>query len=255
MREVDLALDAAAWRELAAFVHLPETTSTQDAAFAQALPSRGALVVVADRQSDGRGRRGRRWYGDAQGDAERTLALTVLRRFDLPPRALATLGPALGVVVASALRDLGVEVGLKWPNDLLHDGAKFGGLLVEARGSVVAIGIGLNLALKEAPDIDQPWTDLQRAGLASPSRPVVLSALLNGLLPALVRFEREGFAAFHADWEAVDVLVGRAVCVLAGVVRCEGEALGITEDGGLRVRHADGERVHHAGEVSVRVVV
>jgi len=111
----------------------------------------------------------------------------------------------------------------------------------------------LNLALSDAPGVDQPWTDLRRAGLAMPARTLVLAAVLGGLLPALARFERDGFAAFRTHWAELDVLAGRRVRVLAGAAVHEGEALGIAEDGGLRVRHADGERVHHAGEVSVRV--
>jgi BirA family biotin operon repressor/biotin-[acetyl-CoA-carboxylase] ligase len=249
VREVELALDDEAAAELAAFVHLAEVGSTQDEAFARPLHARGALVLVADRQSAGRGRRGRAWQTDSEG----ALALTVLRRFEQPPQALAPLGPAVGIVVARALRGLGASVALKWPNDLIFEDRKLGGLLIEARGPAVAIGLGLNLSLRALPDVDQPWTDLARAGLAAPSRVGVLGAVLRQLLPALAQFEREGFAPFAAAWSEFDALAGRAVRVLAGDAVHEGEALGIAADGGLRVRHADGERVHHAGEVSVRV--
>lgn len=253
VREADLALDAAATAELAGFVHLADTGSTQDEAFALGAPARGARVVVADRQRAGRGRRGRSWQADAAGDIERTLALTVIRRFALPARALAPLGPAVGVAVAGALRGLGAAVALKWPNDLVHADAKLGGLLIEARGDAVAIGLGLNLALDAAPGVDQPWTDLRRAGLVDPQRTIVLGAVLRGLLPALAVFERDGFAAFRDAWAGLDALAGRRVRVLVGEAGHDGEALGVAEDGGLRVRHDDGERVHHAGEVSVRV--
>ena len=251
--EADLRLDAAAARELASFVHLAEADSTQDAAFARPLPARGALVVVADSQTAGRGRRGRVWSSGAGADADAALAMTVLRRFDLPPRALAALGPAVGVVMAQALRGLGAEVLVKWPNDLVHRDAKLGGLLIEARADAVAIGLGLNLSLDALPGVDQPWSDLRRAGVADIARTTVLGAVLRALLPALARFEREGFDAFAIEWAEVDALRGRAVRVIAGDAAFDGEALGIAADGGLRVRHADGERVHHAGEVSVRV--
>ncbi len=244
------ALDAVAAAELADFVHLAETSSTQDEAFARRLPARGCVVFVADRQTAARGRLGRVWHSDAKG----ALAFTVLRRFELPPRDLAPLGPVVGVAVVHALRALGAEVMLKWPNDLIHADAKLGGILVEVRGPAVAIGIGLNLALTEAPGVEQSWTDLRHAGLAATSRAEVLNAVLCGLLPALARFEREGFAEFRAAWTAWDALAGRTVRVLAGARQFEGLALGIAADGGLRVRHADGERVHYAGEVSIRVV-
>jgi BirA family biotin operon repressor/biotin-[acetyl-CoA-carboxylase] ligase len=73
------------------------------------------------------------------------------------------------------------------------------------------------------------------------------------LLPALAEFEREGFAAFVEDWAHFDALAGRPVRVLSGERVEDGVAMGIDAGGGLRVRHVDGDRVHHAGEVSVRV--
>ena len=253
MREDALELGAEARAELAAFLHVAEVASTQDLAFAQPLPARGVTVVLADRQAAARGRRGRRWQADAGGDVERALCVSLLRRFDLPPRALAALGPAVGVAVARSLRGLGADVRVKWPNDLVCGDAKLGGLLIEARGHAVAIGLGLNLALDALPGVEQPWTDLRRAGVAAPVRAGVLGAVLDSLLPALVLFEREGIAAFAGPWAALDALKGRPVRVLLDDRVVEGEALGLADDGGLRVRHADGERVHHAGEVSVRV--
>lgn len=250
VREADLALPAAALRELAGLVHLAEAGSTQDEAFARPPPPRGALVVVADRQSGGRGRLGRTWFSDPDGG----LAFTVLRRFDLPPRALSALGPVVGIALAQALRGLGAGVGVKWPNDLVHDDAKLGGVLIEVRGSAVAIGVGLNLAVAAVPGIEQAWTDLARAGAPGLPRSAVLSTLLATLLPALAEFERDGFAAFREAWAAVDTLAGRPVRIHAAAAADEGIALGIADDGGLRVRHALGERIHHAGEVSVRVV-
>ena len=245
-----LALDDAALGELAALHHVDTIDSTQDWALGSPLPARGAAVFVADRQTAGRGRRGRSWQTDPEG----ALAFTVLRRFALPPMRLAPLGPAVGVAVARALHDAGASrVRLKWPNDLVLDDAKLAGLLVEARGEAVAIGIGLNLDVAAVPGVEQPWTDLRRAGVADVQRPRVLGAVLRRLLPALATFEREGFAAFVDDWARFDALAGRPVRVQAGERVHEGVAVGIDVGGGLRVRHADGERVHHAGEVSVRV--
>lgn len=245
-----LALDDATLAEWAGLHHAAEVASTQDWALGSPPPARGAAVFVADSQRAGRGRRGRAWQTDPDG----SLAVTVLRRFALPPRRLAPLGPAVGVAVARALHALGAsEVRLKWPNDLVVDDAKLAGLLIEARGEAVAIGIGVNLALAEGPGIEQAWTDLRRSGVVDVARSRVLGAILRALLPALAEFEREGFAAFVDDWARFDALAGRPVRVLAGERVDEGVALGIDVGGGLRVRHADGDRVHHAGEVSVRV--
>jgi len=248
--ERDLALDAATLGELAAFHHRAVVDSTQDWAMGVPAPARGAAVFLADVQTAGRGRRGRAWQTDPDG----ALAFTVLRRFALPPRRLAPLGPAIGVAMVRGLQVLGTTaVRLKWPNDLVVDDAKLGGLLIEARGEAVAIGIGVNLAVGALPTVEQPWTDLRRAGLAEAPRARVLGAVLRALLPALATFEREGFPAFVDDWCRFDALVGRPVRVHTGARVEEGIAMGIDPGGGLRVRHADGERVHHAGEVSVRV--
>ena len=248
--ERDLALDEATLGELAGLHHADAVDSTQDWALRSPLPARGAAVFVADRQSAGRGRRGRAWQTDPEG----ALAFTVLRRFALPPMRLAPLGPAVGVAVARALHEAGASgLRLKWPNDLVVDDAKLAGLLIEARGEAVAIGIGLNLAVDAVPGVEQPWTDLRRAGVADVARPRILGVVLRALLPALAEFEREGFAAVAGDWARFDALAGRPVRVLAGERVEDGVAIGIDAGGGLRVRHADGERVHHAGEVSVRV--
>lgn len=248
--ERDLALDDATLAELVAFHHSHVVASTQDWALGSALPGRGAAVFLADVQTAGRGRRGRAWQTDPHG----ALAFTVLRRFVLPPMRLAPLGPAVGVALARALHGLGAtSLRLKWPNDLVVDDAKLAGLLIEARGEAVAVGIGLNLDIASVPGVEQPWTDLRRAGATDVSRPRILGALLKGLLPALAEFEREGFAAFVGEWARFDALAGRAVRVHAGDRIEDGIALGIDASGGLRVRHVDGERIHHAGEVSVRV--
>ena len=261
MSESALLLSEAARAELAAFAHRAEVGSTQDWAAAEALPARGCAVYLADRQTAGRGRRGRVWHTEPGG----ALAFTVARRFALPPRALPPLALVAGLAVAEGLHARGAPaVRLKWPNDLLLEGAKLGGLLVEGREGGALVGLGLNLrlgaaggsagegaAVGAAPEA-LPRTDLAAAGVSA-AAPVVLAAVLEALLPALARFEREGFAPFHAQWPRFDALAGRRVRLLAGDAVLEGEVLGLAADGGLRVRHAEGERVHHAGEVSLRV--
>mgnify|MGYP002777070379 CR=1 FL=1 len=250
IREADLALDDATLAELAAFHHVGAVDSTQDWAFSTVAPTRGCAVFVADAQTAGRGRHGRAWQTDPRG----ALAFTVLRRFSLPPARLAPLGLVVGLGVARGLAALGADaLRVKWPNDLVMDDAKLGGILVEARGDAVAIGVGLNLDIAAMPGVDQAWTDLRRAGVVDTDRARALGAALRALLPALAHFEREGFAAFAGEWPRFDALAGRTVQVQAGEATHEGLALGIDAGGGLRVRHADGERVHHSGEVSVRV--
>lgn len=217
------------------------------------LPARGSAVFLADRQSAGRGRRGRVW----QSPPGATLALSLLRAFERPLPELAALGLAAAVAVAAALRAAGwPQVGVKWPNDLVLGNAKLGGLLVEVRAMtpkpVLVLGLGLNRALPADLRIDQPVTDLACQGPA-PDAEALARLVLDALLPAMARFDTEGFAPFAARWPEFDVLAGRPVRVQRGDGWREGVALGLAADGGLRVHHPEGEAVHHAGEVSVRV--
>ncbi len=220
------------------------------------------VALFAERQTAGRGRRGRAWSAPLGGALTFSLGL----RFEAGLSRLGGLSLAVGVAVAEALRGEGVrQVGLKWPNDLVvRDAggglAKLGGLLVEVRGEAAGpvraiIGLGLNVALGEADRaaIGQPVADL--AGLDGgrvPDRVRLAAALLDALLPALAAFEREGLAPALAGFAALDVLAGAEVALHAADGVHAGRALGLDADGGLRVRHADGERTWHAGEVSLR---
>jgi BirA family biotin operon repressor/biotin-[acetyl-CoA-carboxylase] ligase len=218
----------------------------------------GTAVLLAERQTAGRGRLGRAW--DSPLGAQ--VCLSVRRGFDGGLARLGGLSLVAGVAVAEALRALGFDaVGLKWPNDLVAGDRKLAGLLVEGGGEHAGpvhavIGIGINVRLPEAAAraIDQPWTDLARlGGGATPSRNAVAAAVLGSLLPALDAFDRDGLAPFLPRYAALDVLAGRPVRVLAGRDVVAGHAAGLAGDGGLRVRTDAGEdRTFHAGEVSVR---
>ncbi|WP_133480245.1 bifunctional biotin--[acetyl-CoA-carboxylase] ligase/biotin operon repressor BirA [Cognatilysobacter segetis] len=234
--------------------------STNTALLREPAPARGARVLLAERQTGGRGRRGRAW----QSPLGASLLLSVARSFDGGLARLGGLSLVAGLATAAALRAAGFPaVGLKWPNDLVVEGddglRKLGGLLVEGGGEHAGpvravIGIGLNVRLPEraAAAIDQPWSDLAALG-TPPSRDALAAMLLSHLLPALDAFDRDGFAPFAAQWPAFDVLQGRDV-VLHLPDRTEAaRVLGLADDGALRVRTAAGERAVHAGEVSLRV--
>ena len=150
---------------------------------------------------------------------------------------------------------------LKWPNDLVVDGRKLGGLLVEGGGEHAGpvravVGLGLNVRMPQvfARDIDQPWTDLATVTpTAAASRNALAATVLSWLLPALEQFDREGLAPFRERYAAFDALRDREVAVLGAGDALHGVALGLAEDGGLRIRLPNGEaRIVHAGEVSVR---
>ena len=222
---------------------------------------RAPHALLAQRQSAGRGRRGRRWLADAEGSLCLSLAWWSAR----PPRDTAALGIVAGVACAQALRDLapaGTAIGLKWPNDLVVGERKLGGILVEARaeqgGTRAVIGIGLNLCLPAALVAElhaagSACTDLHaQLGAATPSHNTLAAALLDALLRQLAEFERGGIAAAADAWPAFDVLAGRTVRVLGGADERSGVARGIDPHGALWVEFDDGVTRVHAGEVSVR---
>ena len=219
-------------------------------------PERGSRVLLAERQTGGRGRRGRDWASPLAAH----IYLSVLRGFAGGLSRLGGLSLVAGVAVAEALREQGVAgVGLKWPNDIVVNGHKLGGLLVEGGGefagparAVIGLGINVRMPPAFAAQITQPWTDLGQLLGTSVSRNAVVARVLAHLLPALETFEQKGLAPFLVRYAALDALAGRAVRVEDGGTWFEGDALGLAEDGALRVRIEGVERCFHAGEVSVR---
>src|SRR5690606_3597601 len=184
-------------------------------------PAPGKLhVAIADHRHAGRGRRGRRWTAPPGA----ALCLSVAMSLGRAPRELIALPLAAGVTARRAIRQVcGVEVGLKWPNDLVWAERKLGGILVEqaaaGRGHVV-IGIGINVAvppdrLAGLSDWPAGAVDLTVAAGGRPPPRAALAAALVGELAALAAaFEQDGFAAYRADFTAADVLLGRAVRVV-----------------------------------------
>ncbi len=230
-------------------------------------PAHGTLVLLAERQTGGRGRRGRAWASPLAAH----VSFSASRRFAGGLSRLGGLSLVAGVAAASALRSLGVGgVGLKWPNDLVvpaGDGLrKLGGILVEGGGehagpvhAVVGIGVNVRLPAAAAAGIDQPWTDLaQCLGVAKAAAPpvdrnAVAVAMLSALLPALDAFDRDGLGPFLPRFATLDALAGRHVLVRDGHREQAGVACGVAADGALRLALADGgEQVFHAGETSVR---
>lgn len=207
-------------------------------------------LLVADAQHAGRGRRGRAWHSPPGAN----LYLSLYLRLPRGARQAAGLSLAAGVAAAEALHALGAgTVRLKWPNDLLAGERKLGGILVELTAAGAVIGLGLNLRMPPgAPAFERDWCDLAQLGL-DVSREAVAAALLETLLPTLERFRAHGLdAALRARWERLHAHAGRSVRILEGEHHWEGEALGLAEDGALRVATAGGERRVHGGDVSLR---
>ncbi|MEE8058630.1 MAG: bifunctional biotin--[acetyl-CoA-carboxylase] ligase/biotin operon repressor BirA [Pseudomonadales bacterium] len=215
-------------------------------------------VCSAERQTAGRGRRGRSWaspYGS-------NLYFSVVWEFTSGVAALEGLSLAVGVAVVDALQKVGVSgVQLKWPNDVLHNGRKLAGVLLEMVGDAagpcqVAVGIGLNvnMSVESAGSIDQSWVDMKSISRQDVSRSELLALLLNELMPMLAGFERQGFAAYRDCWQQLDAYAGQEVFVKLGQDVVVGRAAGVDAAGAILIETASGQRKFNGGEVSLRVV-
>ncbi len=238
---------------------------------------RPTLLVAID-QTQGRGRLGRSWQSSAGASLTFSLSLA-LERADWSGLSL-----AVGVALAEALDPSGQQIGLKWPNDLWlrspndvalrsaarggpppegdaglgsgpsspGPGRKLGGILIEAIGlgdhRMAVIGIGLNVQPVHLAEVAASLSEINPQ--LTPA--LVLATVMPPLARALVRFEREGFAGFEADYAKRDLLLNGPV-VTTDAACPRGDAVGVDADGALRVRDADGQ-VHRitSGEVSVR---
>lgn len=249
-------LTCAARAEIAALDVAWTVDSTNSALLRGQTPRQGAAVLLAERQTGGRGRRGRAWTSPLAAN----VYLSVARYFSGGLVRLGGLSLVAGVAVVEALHALGYpQTRLKWPNDLVVEARKLGGILVEGGGehagpvrAVIGIGLNVRMPAAAAVDIDQPWIDLAAMRPLPPSRNMLASVVLSHLLPALETFDRDGLAPFLPRYAAVDALHGCSIVVQAGDGDHAGQALGIAGDGALRVGLADGVRMFHSGDVSVR---
>lgn len=214
-------------------------------------------LVFAEHQSAGRGRRGREWVSPFGCNLYMSLAM----RFELPITALAGLSLSAGVVIAEYLSNKGVEgIGLKWPNDLYLNGAKFGGLLLEAQGetsgpSSAVVGLGLNLVQTAEMEarIDQPYTSLQSLGICL-DRSVLAGGLANTLLQMCDTYLLDGITPFIDRWARFDIFRGQHVCLSGPSLSVHGTCEGVAPDGGLLLRTQQGLQTFHSGELSLRRV-
>jgi BirA family biotin operon repressor/biotin-[acetyl-CoA-carboxylase] ligase len=218
-----------------------------------------ARVCLAETQRAGRGRRGRQWVATPY----RNLMLSLDWRFESGAPALAGLSLAAGVAVRRALMDYGITgVGLKWPNDLLWQERKLGGLLVDIRGeangpflAVLGVGINVDLDAADAQAIDQPYVDL-RTVLGRAVDRNRLAALVIAQVQAMFRvFQVEGLAPYRAEWEAGHCYGTRRVRLVQAQGQVVGVVHGIDDSGALLLRDDTGALTrYHAGEISVRPV-
>ena len=225
------------------------------------------LAVLAEKQTAGRGRRGRVWHSPFAG----SIYLTIGWIFTEGVAALEGLSLIVGLKVVEVLQRIGAsDLQLKWPNDVYWHQRKLAGILIDVQGDPagvcqVAIGIGINVNLQEAQNsfIDQPWVDLVTViGDKPTSRNQLVAALLNELIPVLKTLPDKGFSAYQEQWQAYDLCYGHSVIVHSGNSFVTGRACGVNSQGAYGIDLAEGASdaekqsvIHYVngGEISLRL--
>lgn len=213
------------------------------------------FLVLAERQTAGRGRRGRKW---ASPFAENIYYSLVLR-IEGGMRQLEGLSLVVGLAVMQALREFGISgAGLKWPNDVLVGQKKVAGILLELVGDPadvchVVLGVGINVNMQITDEVDQQWTSMRLESGKVFDRNHLVGKLGAMLQAYLSRHQLDGFSAIQAEWEQNHLWQGRAVSLIAGVNHIDGEVLGIDGQGALRLRVGGVEKVFSGGELSLRL--
>ena len=213
------------------------------------------FLVLAEQQTAGRGRRGRKWVSPFAQNVYYSLVL----RVEGGLRQLEGLSLVVGLAVMQALRAVGVkDVALKWPNDVLVGKKKIAGILLELVGDPadichVVLGIGINVNMQKSAEIDQQWTSVGIEKGASVDRNYLVAQLGLHLKDYLGRHKAFGFSALQEEWEQNHLWQGKAVSLIAGVHQIDGIVLGVDHQGALRLNVAGIEKIYSGGELSLRL--
>lgn len=247
-------VDAPQWRACV----LPSVDSTNAEALrllpvAQSLP----FFVLAERQTSGRGRRGRTWaspFGE-------NLYYSLVVRVEGGMRQLEGMSLAVGLALLRVIHGFGVaDAGLKWPNDVLVGERKLAGVLLELSGDpadvchvVIGIGLNVNMLSVDSGVIGQPWTSMSGELGRQLNRNDLVVELNKQLSRYLDIQLRDGFSALQGEWQAAHLWQGRTVALTAGGEPVEGEVLGVDQSGAIRLRVDGVERSFSGGELSLRL--
>jgi BirA family biotin operon repressor/biotin-[acetyl-CoA-carboxylase] ligase len=233
---------------------LPEVDSTNSELMRRARAGRlEPVLLVAERQTAGRGRMGRQWHSGAQATGQRGHALTFSLGLHLAPADWSGLSLAVGLSVAQSLHP---DIRLKWPNDLWWHDRKLAGILIEtanwgeaSAGRYVVIGVGINLQTPDATGLSTAPVGLREL-LPGVDAAQALSSIAAPLVQTVQRFEAHGFAPLQRAFNARDALAQLAVTLSDGA---QGVAQGVDATGALLLAGAQGLQRITSAEVSVRV--
>jgi BirA family biotin operon repressor/biotin-[acetyl-CoA-carboxylase] ligase len=245
--------------ELGTHIHLfDEVESTQTEAHRLvSLGSGHGTLVIAERQTSGRGRMGRPWHSPAGLGIWMSLVIT--------PQITLPFAPQITLLTAVALcrtirKNYQIDIGIKWPNDLLIKGRKVSGILVESSGEderirymVIGIGIGCNMVAEDYPEeLKEIATSLCIETGTIIDRTALIASFLQQFQELYHLYLNRGFAPIRTLWESLSVSLHKPIRVLTGGKWIEGMALGIDEMGALIVRQSNGELSYvYSGETNI----
>ncbi len=233
--------------------HFESLDSTNKEVLRQAkMGAKQGLVVVTAEQTAGKGRLGRTWQ-----TLNQSLAMSVLLRPDLPASEISKLSLLTAVSLHDALTLFTPNVGIKWPNDLLIEGKKVCGILTEMQqtddGFAVALGMGINIESPQTWDKNMrtPPTSLNEHCSRYIHKDDVLQAALEALDTRFIQLQNQGFSPILQAWETAHIATGKEVSVHDGNTYIQGIALGLADDGALRLLVNGEEQRIIAGDVSI----
>jgi BirA family biotin operon repressor/biotin-[acetyl-CoA-carboxylase] ligase len=226
--------------------------------FIKSLPDTHTITVCcAETQTQGRGRFGRTWHSPK---AENVYC-SVRWPFSGSLQQLSSLGLVIALAVVETLHALGFhqDIGIKWPNDIVWQGKKLAGILIEMQGTsaiqaIIGIGININTDTANTPLPDKEWTSLYCMGGEKIDRNKVLAMLLMQLEKHITSFTKAGLKPFLSTFARYDVLKGKNIHIMHNTRHFQGIASGIQDNGALIVKDSSG-KIHHfsSGEASLKM--
>jgi BirA family biotin operon repressor/biotin-[acetyl-CoA-carboxylase] ligase len=262
--DLPTAMEIRPWLETgrlgSAIIFHPEVESTSSIASELALDGEPeGTVVIADRQSAGRGRMDRSWVSPSG----QNLYMSVILRPPVPPWQAPQMSIVAVVAVVRAVEAVTASVrpGIKWPNDVICGGRKLAGILCELNSDLdmvhhLIVGIGLNVSMSQpSPELRGRATSLLMEGETELSRPRIAGELLNRLESAYLEWLEDGLSGFIPFWEERSVLTGKRVVIETPSGALEGSVRGLSPTGGLQVVQPGGSEVEIlSGDVHVSSV-
>ena len=232
---------------------LDSTSSTND--YFQDLHGDLPYLCIAEYQTSGRGRMQRKW----ESPKGQNIHMSLFYRFYRYTEQLSGLSLTTGLALREAIEKCcGLKgVSLKWPNDVLYEGRKLAGILIENRhvgdDFYAVIGIGVNVNMKYSDmDIETPWTSIYESTKKEHDRNNLVIEIVNNLIKYFDKLDHRGFSQFAEEWESHDVLQGKYIRLRQGDKIFEGPCVGVDEGGRLSLRTVSGLRSFNYGEVTTR---